>query len=111
MSDDKQPQPRRPADSGPPAALVAAGAVLLAVVCCAGPVLLAAGALGALGAWLANPWMIGAGITVLMGAVAWTMQRRSRNRAGTGTGSSSADCCDPDQLRRPNLPQPDREDH
>ncbi|GAB7145671.1 hypothetical protein [Mycobacterium riyadhense] len=57
-------------------ALAAAGLALLPVLCCALPLLIAAGALGALAAALANPWMIGAGaVLVLLVAVAWTARR------------------------------------
>jgi len=36
--------------------------VTLPVLCCAAPALLAAGALGALGSWLVNPWLIGTAV-------------------------------------------------
>lgn len=74
------------------------------VVCCAGPVLIAAGAFGVIGGWLRSPWLIGAALTLLAAAVLWTMARR-RN------GSDSADCCNPPQLRHTDLPKSTREDH
>lgn len=46
--------------------LLGAGAALLTVVCCALPVLIAAGALAGVGGFLDNPWVIGAGMTVLV---------------------------------------------
>ncbi|WP_406690319.1 hypothetical protein REH65_31105 [Saccharopolyspora sp. ID03-671] len=71
--------------------LRSAGAVLglmtLAVLCCAGPALIAAGALGALGAWLANPWVLAAAVLLLVGLGAWALRR---NR-----GTTRADCCPP----------------
>ena len=59
-------QPQRPqnnaSDSGS-GLLWGAGAALLAILCCAGPALIAsgvaAGALAALGGWLVNSWVIG----------------------------------------------------
>ncbi|MEY9864218.1 hypothetical protein ABH935_009873 [Catenulispora sp. GAS73] len=45
------------------------GAVLLAVICCAGPALLAAGALSAIGAWSAVPWVIVVLAALTFGAV------------------------------------------
>jgi hypothetical protein len=40
-------------------ALAAAGFLLVPIVCCGLPVLIAAGALGAVGSVLGNPWVIG----------------------------------------------------
>ena len=77
---------------------------LFAVVCCAVPALVAAGALGVIGVWLANPWVIGAGIVVLAASVAWIARRRTR-------ASDSADCCSPREPGQPDLPQTKREDH
>lgn len=54
-----------------------AAVVALPVLCCAGPALLAAGALGVLGSWLLNPWLIGAAILLAVGVVSW----RPRHRA------------------------------
>ncbi len=53
------------------------GAGLLMIVCCAGPVLIAAGALAGLGGFLGNPWVIAAAIVVLA-AVASAVTRRHR---------------------------------
>lgn len=46
------------------------------IVCCAGPVLLAAGVLAGIGAWLANSWVIAAGAVGLIAAVTLVARRR-----------------------------------
>lgn len=75
-----QPEPtREPKKARPTSLLLGPGVVLVAVICCAGPALLAAGALGAFGAWLASPWVIGAAIVLLALVVAATVRRRSRS--------------------------------
>ncbi|HET8589914.1 MAG TPA: hypothetical protein VFM01_09805 [Nakamurella sp.] len=53
------------------AALTAAGigAALLMIACCAGPALIAAGALGAIGGFLGNPWITAAAALVLVSAL------------------------------------------
>lgn len=66
-----------------------AGAVALAVLCCAGPVLIAAGALGALGAFLRSPLVLAAAGIVFVAAVVWVLVRRR------GTRSSGDVCCPP----------------
>jgi hypothetical protein len=70
--------------SGSRGVLVALGAGVLGIVCCAGPVLLAAGVLGGLGAALAGPiglvLLVGAllvGAVVVVGAA---LARRARRR-------------------------------
>ncbi len=52
----------------------------LAVLCCAGPALLAAGVLGGLGAWLLSPWLIGAVALLALGVVGWRHRHRSTAR-------------------------------
>jgi hypothetical protein len=66
--------------SGSRGVLVALGAGVLGIVCCAGPVLLAAGVLGGLGAALAGP----TGLVLLVGAVVVVgaaLARRTRRGA------------------------------
>lgn len=63
----------------------------LAALCCAGPALLAAGALGVLGSWLLNPWLIGAAVLLALGAVGL----RLRHRASTSSGADGELCCPP----------------
>lgn len=66
------------------------GVAVLLVVCCAAPVLLAAGVLGAVGAWLSSPWVIGAAVTVAVLAVVTVLARhRSRPTNGGGQGTHS----------------------
>jgi hypothetical protein len=61
----------------------------LAVLCCAGPALLAAGVLGGLGAWLLSPWLIGAAALLVLGVVGW----RLRHRATAGGSARGELCC------------------
>ncbi|GAA1519515.1 hypothetical protein ACIRN4_08390 [Pimelobacter simplex] len=103
-NNNRHEPPDRTDGSGPSGVLLGSGAALFMVVCCAGPALIAAGALGVIGGWLGSPWLIGAALTVLAAAVLWTMTRR-RN------GSDAADCCNPPQLSHTDLPESTREDH
>ncbi|MFG2550047.1 hypothetical protein [Streptomyces sp. NPDC048581] len=67
----------------------AVGAGLVLVVCCAGPLLVAGGALGAVGDVLPNPWLITTGAVVLLAAVAYALRCRVRRRHG----AKPEDCC------------------
>jgi hypothetical protein len=67
------------------------GAVALMVLCCAGPALLAAGALGSLGAFLGKPLVILAGSVVAAAAVIGVGRRQC-------TGAA---CCPPEHEGRP----------
>ncbi|WP_199796532.1 hypothetical protein [Pseudonocardia dioxanivorans] len=63
-----------------------AAVALLGALCCAGPALLAAGALGAVGSWLSNPWLIAAAAALGLAAAGWALRRhgaRHRIRAVT----------------------------
>lgn len=71
------------------ATATAVGATALAVLCCAAPVLIAAGALGALGAVLLNPVLLTAAGIVLAAAVTWVIVRRGRTTRGNDP------CCPP----------------
>lgn len=77
---------------------ISVGVVL--VLCCAAPVLLAAGALGVLGAWLRNPWVIGAAVAAAL-LVAWQVWTRHRGRSNTGGDSGRPRNHDDD---RPSAP-------
>ncbi|MCP3818514.1 hypothetical protein NLX86_10405 [Streptomyces sp. A3M-1-3] len=70
--------------------LVAAG--LLMVLCCAGPLLVGAGALGAVGGALRNPWLISVAAVVAVMAVGYVL----RCRAGRRRGAVPEDCCPPE---------------
>lgn len=77
-----------PDKDGPRTALTTIGVVLLPVLCCGLPVLIAAGALGATGSVLGSPWLIGGAVAVLLGVVMWRVRRAS--------GSGDDACCPPD---------------
>lgn len=69
------------------------GVGVLLVLCCAAPALIAAGALGALGAWLRNPWMIGAALAAVLVVAwqVWTRHRRRHTSSGEQSGRSHLD--------------------
>lgn len=58
--------------------LAALGLGALLVVCCALPVLLAAGTLGALGGLLGSPWLLAGAAVLAMAAAVVTMARHRR---------------------------------
>lgn len=60
---------RRPRWAVPRARLVASGLL---------PLLITAGALGAVGSVLGNPWVIGAAVLLALGAVAWLVRHHAR---------------------------------
>ncbi len=78
MKSPRSPR-RTPDQPGSGSLLWGAGAALPAVLRCAGPALLAAGAasgvLGAIGAWLASPWVIGLAVAIAAMAVAGLVRR------------------------------------
>jgi hypothetical protein len=63
----------------------AVGVAVLMVVCCAGPVLLAAGALGVVAGWLLSWWLLLVALAVAGAGVAFALRRH-------GPGG---DRCDP----------------
>ena len=75
--------------SGVRGALGLLGAGLVMVLCCAGPLLLTGGALGAAGGALRSPWLITVGAVTALIAVAHALHRRSRRLRGAGP----EDCC------------------
>ncbi|MFD4190513.1 hypothetical protein [Amycolatopsis thermoflava] len=83
--------------SGLGGGLAAAGLGLLMVLCCAGPALIAGGALGALGGAVRNPWLIAAGVLMVLAAVGYALLRRARRRSGQNV----EDCCPPQPPARP----------
>nr|VTP02544.1 hypothetical protein BIN_B_04565 [Mycobacterium riyadhense] len=94
----------RPGPNRTRTALAVAGLALLPVLCCALPLLIAAGALGVLGVVLVNPWMIGGAVLLLLVAVVWAARR-----AGGSTRDDSG--CPPvpsvghqaDRTRQPSI--------
>ncbi|MET9969235.1 mercury transporter [Streptomyces sp. NPDC006356] len=75
--------------SGLGAAAAAVGAGLLMVVCCAGPLLVAGGALGAVGGALAKPWLVTVGAVLLLAGAGYALRCRARRRRDAGPD----DCC------------------
>ena len=86
------PLPREPRTGG--AFALGTGAVLLMVICCAGPALLATGVaasvLAAIGAWVSNPWVIAVAVA-LPGTVTTVVIRRTLRRRAEGGDN----CCPP----------------
>ncbi|MFJ6272397.1 hypothetical protein HTS88_21235 [Pseudarthrobacter oxydans] len=66
------------------------GFFLLHVLCCGLPLLIAAGALGAAGSVLANPWVIAAAAFLAAGVLVRALQRRRKAASG-----DTEDCCAP----------------
>lgn len=59
------------------------GVVAVAVLCCAGPALLAGGTLAGLGGLLRSPWLIGVGALVVLASATAVLVRRHRAPART----------------------------
>lgn len=70
--------------------LFVGGFVLLHVLCCGLPLLIAAGALGATGSLIGNPWLITAALLLAAGVLLWAFRRRSAR-----SSTSQDDCCTP----------------
>jgi len=83
MNNDSQ---NRPSDTA-----IGVGAVILIGLCCAGPVLVAAGALGAIGSFLGNPVVILAAVVLAGAGVVAAVRRRLSPR--------DAGCCEPSDQR------------
>lgn len=65
--------------------LLGAGAALLMVARCALlPLLVAGGAIAGIGGFLRNPWVIGAGIALLLFAAVARTRRRQHSDTGSG---------------------------
>ncbi|MBS4728661.1 hypothetical protein MSM1_10060 [Mycobacterium sp. SM1] len=83
-----------------PVAFVVAG-LLVPALCCGLPVLIAAGAIGAAGAALTDPWVIGAAAMVVV-VVATLFARRRRGSVGGRRGCARA----PGDAGRSDQPRP-----
>lgn len=57
------------------------GLLLLPILCCGLPVLIATGGLGVIGSVLRNPYVVGVALLLLVGLVAWAIHRRVAGRA------------------------------
>lgn len=100
---DPSPGDPSPGDEGAPGAFGAFGfaaVALLAVLCCAAPALLTAGLLGAVGAWLASPWLIVAALALLGAVTVWRLRRRH-------TSPTAHDAAHPETTRSPPSPPAD----
>ena len=63
------------------------GAVLFMALCCALPLLIAGGVLAGLGGILANPWVVGTGMALVVLVVLAAAHRRTRS------DRTGHDCC------------------
>lgn len=75
-----------------------AGVGVLMVLCCAGPALIAAGALGVAAAWPHNPALLGTAAGAVVAIIAWLLARRRRPGADA--------CCPPDATSDPPARDP-----
>lgn len=74
-------------------ALAVGGFFLFHLLCCGLPLLIAAGALGAAGSVLGNPWFITAAVALAAVTLVWALRRRR-----AGASGETEDCCAPDAL-------------
>ena len=95
-------EPRGPSRTG---ILTTLGVGALAVLCCAGPALLAGGALSGLGGVLGNPWLIAVGAVLVVAALGYPIARRTRRRAASGLDV----CCPPEGRAKAALRNPPAE--
>ncbi len=79
---------KQPAGTGPMLAVLGGG-LLLALCCAVLPIVIAGGTLGVLGSALGNPWLIGAGMTLMLAAGIFAIRRAARRR----TIAKKPDCC------------------
>ena len=87
-----------PSQQGKHTALAVGAVLVLPVLCCGLPLLIAAGLAG-FGTVLGNPWVIGAAVALLVGAVVWRVGRHT----GTATPSEDYGCCGPESPSRSGL--------
>jgi len=94
------PKPLHP--QGGARSIVGTAALLaVPVLCCAGPALLGAAALGTVGASLLSPWLLGAAGLVALGVLRWQLRHRASSSARAG-------CCPPEPYRRARTVDPAR---
>lgn len=90
---------RGPASAG---IVTVIGIGLLAVLCCAGPALLAGGALAGIGGVLGNPWLLTLGAVLIVGGLIYTVVRRDERRVKRRNGADES-CCAPPAEPKPGL--------
>ncbi|MCU6478994.1 hypothetical protein [Arthrobacter sp. A2-55] len=78
-------------DQGRRGVLPILGLILLPVLCCGLPLLIAAGALGILGSMLGNPWVIAGAGALAAGLLVFAVRRQRAGRRDVAD-----DCCTPD---------------
>lgn len=90
-------------------ALGTAALLLVPVLCCAGPALLGAtaltAALGAIGAWLLSPWLLGAASLLTLTVLGWRL--RPRPNSAEANSSTGPACCPREHHTTPSV-DPDR---
>lgn len=91
-------EPRGPSPAG---ILATIGVLAAAVLCCAGPALLAGGALSGIGGVLRSPWLIGIGALLIVGSLGYTLLRRVGRRGEPRDADES--CCPPQARPKPGL--------
>jgi mercuric ion transport protein len=74
--------------------LMAAGAGLLMIACCVLPLLIAGGALAGIGGFMRSPWVIAAGVLLVVVAVLAVPRRHKWDD----------ECCEPDPSRNESTP-------
>lgn len=99
LTDRKDPMPTDPGKDGPGVTLATIGVVLLPILCCGLPLLIAAGMLGVAGSVLGNAWLIGATGAALLGLVVWRVRVRA-------SGSGDDACCPPERPARDTSHRP-----
>jgi hypothetical protein len=87
---------RKSRENGDHGWAAALGLMLLPILCCGLPLLIAAGGLGVIGSVLRNPLVIGAAVLILVGLVVWAVRRRT---------AGSADACAPKEPSREDGPR------
>jgi hypothetical protein len=101
------PRGRSPAGS----LLATVAAVVLALLCCAGPLVLASGAVAGVGALVHSPWLIAAGAPLLIWVIVLTVARIVRRRRG----NTADDRCPPRRGANSRVeqraPEPNQDPH
>lgn len=84
-----------PEQEGKSTVVVTGALLLMPVLCCGLGLLTAGGVLTWIGAWLGNPWLIGAAGALVAGGVAWRIRRH------TNSAAADRECGAPESGRPP----------